>query len=105
MQFQQGLVGQNLKNKFLKINTQMKIHVSFYLVNFRFIFDCLGSRGELNIGDNLLLFFLIIVFFTLRVPWVSSSDDGATVQMIPVLAFPPRDVCRILVSLLSRNDR
>ena len=40
---------------------------------------------------------------TFRVECVSPTSAGVTVQMIQVLAFPPRDDCSILVSLDSLN--
>lgn len=40
---------------------------------------------------------------TCKVLSVSSVEAGVIAQMIEVLAFPPRDVCRIRVSLESRK--
>ena len=53
-----------------------------------------GGVSELH-NDKLL--------HTLRVEWVSPTSAGVTVQMIQVLAFPPRDDCNILVNLDSLN--
>lgn len=39
---------------------------------------------------------------TFKVERVSSRHAGVTVQMIAVLAFPPNEFCRILVSFESR---
>lgn len=64
-----------------------------------------AKQGRTEIQNRHLLNIQIRELFltriTCRVLNVSSKETGVTVQIITVLAFPPSEFCKILVSLLS----
>ncbi len=45
---------------------------------------------------------MVEFILTLKVDMVSSTEEGEVVQIMSVLELPPREDCRILVSLESR---
>ena len=62
-----------------------------------------GVDVEKGFQINSILINYSRLLHTLRVEWVSPRSAGVTVQIIQVLAFPPRDDCNILVNLDSLN--
>lgn len=104
----------NLMKASFKINNFISIpfeqcSIIRHLCHVRIILHLLCSAGKLKL-ENVFLKkhhknhperHLITFGLTCRVLSVSSKVAGVMVQMMTVLAFPPKEFCKIRVSLLS----